>query len=462
MTRGTRLSGMTVTGLLCLLLVNSAAEAHFIWADVQPRPDGTSEARIYFGELPKPGEPELIGKIAETRAWLRGPDNHATALKLARSSDATLAALVAGLAPARSASLEATCDYGVFQRGPAALLLQYYAKHLPDDWAQLDEKLTRSEKLRLDIVPRLSGDQLSLRVLYEGTPAVGREVIVLDPSGKQHELKTDEEGRVSMAVLPGGSYAVRAAHVEAERGGERDGKSFSQTWHYCTLTLAVPKAAAPPAAKASEISAADLLARARAARSVWQGFPGFSADINVNLNGRQAAGRLVVEPQGTVTLEFPDPVLREWAEEQLNSLVQHRMPEDNVQPGKVKYADNDLTHPMGRKIDLGDLEVNSVYRIRDDVITEVSRKMGKTRFTISVLEVMRDPDDKYLPRSFTMNLFDAATSELKISRGFWNDWQRVGNFDLPKIITEVVTHDGAVETRQMTLSNWRLGKGEEK
>ncbi len=459
MTRSTGFNGAFVTGLLSLWLVSSVAEAHFIWADVQPRPDGTSEARFYFGELPRPGEPELIGKIAKTRAWMRGPDDRATALKLARSSDETLAALVAGLAPSQSASLEATCDYGVYQRGPAALLLQYYAKHLPDDWAQLDEKLTRSEKLRLDIVPRLSGDQLFLRVLYEGKPAAGREVIVLDPSGKQHELKTDEEGRVAMAVVPGGNYAVRAAHVEPERGGERDGKAFSQTWHYCTLTLTVPKAAVPAAAKGNEITAADLLVRARAARSVWQDFPGFSADINVNLNGRQAAGRLVIEPQGTLALELQDPVLREWAEEQLNSLVQHRMPEDNLPQGKVKYADNDLTHPLGRKIDLGDPELGSVYRIKDDVIMEVSRKMGKTRFTISMLEVTRDPDNKYLPRSFTMNLFDAATSELKSSLGFWNDWQRVGKFDLPKIITEVVTHDGVVETKQMTLSNWRTGEG---
>jgi Protein of unknown function (DUF3386) len=140
--------------------------------------------------------------------------------------------------------------------------------------------------------------------------------------------------------------------------------------------------------------------------------------------------------------------------------VQHRMPDDSVPQGKVKYADNDLTHPMGRKIDLGDPELGSVYRIKDDVLMEVNRKMGKTRFTISMLEVTRDLEEKYLPRAFTMNFFDLATNQLQSSRGFWNDWQRVGKFDLPKVITEIVTHDGGVETKQMTLSNWRLGKGE--
>ena len=456
MTRSTNLRGTIAAGLLCILLGNSVAEAHFIWADVQPRPDGTAEARFYFGELPKPGEPELIGKISETKAWLRGADDRATPLKLKRSGDDSLAALVAGVDLAPSASLEATCDYGVFQRGPTALLLQYYAKHLPDDWAQLDEKLTRAEKLRLDIVPRLSGDQLSLRVLYEGQPDAGREVIVLDSGGKQHELKTDEEGRVSMTVMPGGSYAVRAAHVEADRGGERDGKSYTQTWHYCTLTLVVPKAVVPPPPKANEISAAELLTRARTARAVWKDFPGFSSDINVNLSGRQASGRLVIDPQGTLMLELPDPVLREWAEEQLNSLVQHRMPDDSVPQGKVKYADNDLTHPMGRKIDLGDPELGSMYRVKDDVIMEVNRKMGKARFTISVLEVTRDPQGKYLPRSFTMSFFDATTGELKRNLSYWNDWRRIGDFELPKTILEISARDGKTTTRQIELSEIRL------
>lgn len=435
------------------LLGGAAADAHFIWADVQPAEGGRVEVRLYFGELPKPGEPELIGKIEATRAWLRGPDNRATELQLARSSDENLAALVARPTPAGANSVEATCDYGVFQRGPAALLLQYYAKHLPDDWTRA-ANLARSEKLRLDIVPELAGDQLTLRVLYEGKPDAGREVIVLEPAGKQLELKTDDEGRVTTTVVPGGSYAVRAAHVEPDRGGSRDGKAYSQTWHYCTLTMAVP-AVAPPA-PAPEISAADLLARARAARSVWRNFPGYTADVTVNMNGREAAGRLTIDAQGSVTLELADQPLRQWGEEQLNSLVQHRMPDDSIPQRKVAYADGELTHPLGRKIDLGDPQLGSVYRVKGDVITEVSRRMGDVRFTITVLEATRDADGKYLPRSFTMNLFDAATGNLKSNRTYWNDWQRVGGFDLPTNLTEFATENGAVETRQMLLSNWRV------
>lgn len=447
------LRGGILAAALCVL-GTATAEAHFIWADVQQGTDGKAEVRFYFGELPKPGEPELIGKIETTRAWLRGADNRATDLRLGRSSDERLAALVAGANSSKSACVEAVCDYGVFQRGTAALLLQYYAKHLPDDWAQA-ERLARSEKLRLDIVPQLAGDQLTLRVLYDGQPDAGREVIVLEPSGKQLELKTNDEGRVSTTVVPGGNYAVRAAHVEADRGGKRNGKAYSQTWHYCTLTMMIPSGAPP--APAAELSAAELLARARAARSVWRHFPGYTADVTLYKNGQQAAGRLTIDAQGAVTLDVADnKQLRAWGEEQLNSLVQHRMPDDSIPQGKIAYADNEVGHPLGRKIDLGDPQLGSIYRVKDDVITEVNRKMGDVRFTISVLEIARDADNNYLPRSFTMNLFDVASGDLKSNHTYWNDWRRVGDFDLPTNLTEIVTENGAVETRQILFSNWQI------
>ncbi len=73
-----------------------------------------------------------------------------------------------------------------------------------------------------------------------------------------------------------------------------------------------------------------------------------------------------------------------------------------------------------------------------------------------MLEVTRDAEEKYLPRSFVMNFFDATSGELKSSHAYFNDWERVGRFDLPKTITEIATQDGAAETRQIAFSNWRL------
>ncbi len=88
---------------------------------------------------------------------------------------------------------------------------------------------------------------------------------------------------------------------------------------------------------------------------------------------------------------------------------------------------------------------------------EVNRSAGPTmRFTISVLEIERNPEGKYLPRSFTMNFFDSKTGELQTSLGYLNAWQRVDGFDLPRTIVEVDAHRGGASTRQITFSNCRL------
>ena len=131
------------------------------------------------------------------------------------------------------------------------------------------------------------------------------------------------------------------------------------------------------------------------------------------------------------------------------------MPEGEVTTGEVRYADDDTAHPLGRKISLGDAAMQSVYRIQGDVIMEVNRSAGDMRFTISVLEIERNAENKYLPRAFTMNFFDAASGKLKTSTGYWNAWQRVAGFDLPKTILEISTKDGGTNVRRLSFDNWR-------
>jgi hypothetical protein len=330
------------------------------------------------------------------------------------------------------------------------VLLHYDAKHLRGDWARGDAA-ARAERLVLDIVPSLIDGQLQLQVVFQGKPAAASEVVVIDSAGEEQTLKSDADGKISLAANKG-RYAVRAAVIEPQRSGQRDGKPYAQTWHYATLTLDVP----PGASGRAEISAAELLKQARDARCVWRDFPGFAADIDVYGDARRVTGKATIDASGGVTLELPKSPLADWAEEQLQSLVQHRMPDGDVAEGSIRYADDDTDHPLGRKIDLGDPNQQSKYRIRGDAILEVNRSMGKLRFTISVLELVRNAENKYLPRAFTMDFFDAATGELRASLGYWNDWQRVGPYDLPRTILEIGARAGGTAARQIAFSNCRL------
>ncbi|MEX2114454.1 MAG: DUF3386 family protein, partial [Pirellulales bacterium] len=349
------------------------------------------------------------------------------------------------------------CDYGVYERGPAGLLLQYYGKCLSGDWAQHADKLARAEGLKLDIVPRLENGKLALQVVYQGKPAPNGEVIVTGPNGEVQELTADEHGSAAADVQSPGKYAVRAAHIEADAAGERDGKKYTQTWHYCTLLVEVRPATA---ADGKEISAVEALRRARAERAIWNDFPGYTTDLVVTSGDETITGKATIDEAGVVELAMPKSKLTDWVDEQLSSLVQHRMPDGEVNEGDVQWAEEHADHPLGRLISLGDTDFSSAYRLKDDVIMEVNRSAGPAmRFTISVLEIERNAEHKYLPRAFTMNFFNSKSGALQNSLGYWNEWSRVGKFDLPKTILEVDAHPGGTTTRQIVFSNSQLIDG---
>ena len=229
-------------GFCVLMLSAGAAQAHFIWVDCLPQPGGKAQVRLYFSEEPAPGDRGLIGKIANTKVWLRDGQGAIHDVKAAPATDAKLAALVSNKTGADRDDVEATCDYGVYTRGPRPMLLQYYAKHLPDNWWKSGSRFTRSERLALDIVPRLDGTAVVLDVAFEGRPAAGRHMVIFDPKGDSTELKTDAEGRVRLEHLPAGRYAVRADYIQAKRGGTRNGKKYDETGHYATLVFDMPAA----------------------------------------------------------------------------------------------------------------------------------------------------------------------------------------------------------------------------
>jgi hypothetical protein len=208
------------------------------------------------------------------------------------------------------------------------------------------------------------------------------------------------------------------------------------------------KAAADPAAT-------KLLAEARAARAVWDKFPGFTADVEVNVEGKVARGRVTVDAKGDVTLKLPDDAAEGWARRTLASVVGHRLGDGGGEPTPCAFADDDADHPLGRAVNvLGD-EFHSSYRIRDNQILVVNREAGDSRFTITVLENTLNEEKKYLPAFFVVNTWDKADA-LTRSEAHRQTWKRVGKFDLPESITVLTATAGKQEARRQTLTNHRL------
>lgn len=267
---------------------------------------------------------------------------------------------------------------------------------------------------------------------------------------------------------------MRCAGLYQKLPGERDGKKYDEVRNWSTLTFELPPcdehadsatknaatvktstATATADSSPGDPAAIELLRKVRDGRAVWEHFPGFAADISVSIDGKTETGSLSVDDSSSATVKLNDEKLREWAEEQASTLVQHRLPAE-FSDEKPTFADHEESHPLGRLIQLGDSDYSSVYRIRDNMVMEVNRHAGPVRFTISVLETQLNSEGKYLPRVFGMTTWDEKTGEVKSSSTYLNTWKRVSNFDLPERILEVQTGPGDRHVREIKFTNYQL------
>jgi len=213
--------------------------------------------------------------------------------------------------------------------------------------------------------------------------------------------------------------------------------------------LALPAAGEDkPAAKKPEPdpAATKLFAEARAARAQWEDFPGFRAKLEINVNGKVTKATVEVGAKGKVTVEAPgadakSPALA-WAKEQLGSVVGHRLGGAGPE-APCAFLDDDKDNPLGRAVRVvGDDDFHSSYRIRDNQLIVVNRKMKDSRFSIVVLDHQLNEEKKYLPVSYVVTTWDAKEA-LKSTQAFHQSWQRVGKYDLPASVTEVTALPGA-------------------
>lgn len=96
-------------------------------------------------------------------------------------------------------------------------------------------------------------------------------------------------------------------------------------------------------------------------------------------------------------------------------------------------------------------------RLQGNVLTEVHRFNGKTRFVISVADVVRNAERKHLPKNFSVTTWDAASGQIKTSRQVYNEWSRVGHLDLPaKLLAAINKDDGSRRVEQVELFEHEL------
>jgi len=434
--------------MIVLAFGTATAQAHFIW--IVPDKQGTT-AQVVFSDNPSPDNPKLLDKIAKTQLHVRHADKTELPLKWTKGKDALEVALP-GNGPR---TVGGVCEYGVVAKGDSGpFLLNYYAKaHVLGPLPS-----TSWERLTLEIV-QAEGKFL---VLWQGKPLAGVEVLCCSPGQEEPEKRTtDKAGTFDLGNVKAGVCGILAKHTEAKQG-EHDGKKYKEIRHYSTLVIQV---AEKQAGKADPV-ATKLLADARAARAQWEKFPGFTADIEINFDGKISQGVAKVEATGKVSCvlmvlsgraEKLDAEAEAWAKQQLGPIVAHRIDDSASLNSPCAFADSEANHPLGRAITVLSDELHSSYRVRDRQIIVVNRQMKTSRFSITVLENRTNKEGKFLPASYVVHYWDTKTGNLEKTVSHLQTWTRVEGFDLP-VTAQVVTATKTLSTRSLTLTNHKVGK----
>jgi hypothetical protein len=197
---------------------------------------------------------------------------------------------------------------------------------------------------------------------------------------------------------------------------------------------------------------------ARAARANWDHFPGFKADMEINIDGKVFRAPVTIDSQGEVHFKLAgeSEEAARWARRSLASLAGHRLDNSGDLKSQCAFADDVTDHPLGRAIRVLDDEFHSSYRIRDRQVIVVNRTTKESRFTITVLENKLNEEKHFLPVAYVVNYWDARGGELKRSEAHHDSWRRVGKFDLPVLLTVVIALPGKQEARSIKLSHHQL------
>ncbi|MFQ5580046.1 MAG: DUF3386 family protein [Nitrospiria bacterium] len=210
-----------------------------------------------------------------------------------------------------------------------------------------------------------------------------------------------------------------------------------------------------PAAKA-------LLRQAFEKTSRWgKAFPGFTADLICNDNGTEYKGKVTIKSpkEVEVSIEVPSDKedLGKWTKNQIGMMAVHRASrsfEESDGRYTLTFAEEDA-HPLGRQIMIHGDGMNSRYRIKNDRIQQIQRKMKHVQFTINVQEVMETKDGKFLTTQYAVYYF-SADGKLTDTECFTDRPFELDGAYLPGTRRIISCEEGEVVVRLLEFKNHQL------
>jgi hypothetical protein len=448
---------------LVVLGLAGQARAHFLFIRIRAHAEAGRSAEVYFSEQAEAGDPRFIAKVAHTKLWAQTRPGEFRELPVRPAADRLRAALPAE----RSLVVVGHCEYGVLARpNQTPFLLRYYPKAVAGIAQELN-RMTPRREIPFEIQPSFESNGLDkdkascarirLVALRQGKPIKGAVFTAVDSDLSEETIKAGPDGSAVWAPASPGRYSVYVRDTLKQKG-TLDGKSYDEVREFATLALSWPLER-----READPEAVVLFQEAIAHRAQWRNFPGFSAEISGQLDGRPFAGDVTVKSDGSVDLHADDPTAKRWLKDQLDSLVMHRMPSPSAErseaPGSgpwLWFADPADDHPLGRLLVVEGGQMASSYRIKDRQIMVVNRRMGRQNMTITVLDNETNAEGRVLPHSYVVHYWDAATGTLKSIETIQERWQRVGAWDLPAAHSVLTASDAGLSVKVVRFSELKL------
>lgn len=212
---------------------------------------------------------------------------------------------------------------------------------------------------------------------------------------------------------------------------------------------------------ADDPKARALLRQAFENTARWQSdFKGFTADLTVNVNGKETRGPVMVKGPREVSVQLGEADVQKWAQEQIGMIAVHRGPRSFEQSdGQYTLTMEEDGHPFGTKLIIHGS--NSFYRVKDQRITQINRKMAHPgmppfAFTINVEDSAVTQDRKNLTTKYTVYYYSPDGGKLTNVESFTDTHVRVGASDLPATRRIISYEHGQVTVKSLTFSNHKL------
>ncbi|MGH7230736.1 MAG: DUF3386 family protein [Nitrospiraceae bacterium] len=202
-----------------------------------------------------------------------------------------------------------------------------------------------------------------------------------------------------------------------------------------------------------------LLRQAFEKTARWQtDFKGFTADLTVNLNGKEWKGNATVKGPRDAKVTLGDPDAQKWAEGQIGMIAVHRGPR-SFEESDGKYAltvGNDTDHPFGPRLTIHGDGMHSFYRVKSERITQINRSMPHMAFTINVEDSAVTQEGKFLTTRYTVYYFSPQDGKLTNVESFTDSHTRVASSDLPATRRIISYENGEVVVKSLVFEHHQM------